>query len=178
MQFIAYHHFRYAVYCISPFQVYSLLHITISGIQFIAYHHLRYAVDCISQFQVCILLHITISGMRFIASARSSRMSYVSISGAGLMDPSSVLYAPALKVDYHVHSLDHLVISDNSADGLVIMHNDVYSNARLTHSVVRNNTGNGITVRLVVLNVDLHVLKLVISMYIVGRGRKTWNECV
>ena len=33
------------------------------------------------------------------------------------------------------------------ADGVVIMHNDVYANARLVSSVVRRNAGNGVTVR-------------------------------
>lgn len=74
-------------------------------------------------------------------------MSYVTISDAGLMDPATVAYAPALKIDFNVHTLTNLQIMNNLADGVQIMHNDVYANARLAHSIVRDNRGNGISVR-------------------------------
>ena len=74
-------------------------------------------------------------------------MKYVTITRAGLMDPSIVLYTPALKIDYNVHTLENLHIVDNLADGLQIMHNDVYANTRLVHSTVERNFGNGVTVR-------------------------------
>jgi len=63
------------------------------------------------------------------------------------MDPATVAYAPALKIDFNVHTLTNLQITDNMADGMQIMHNDVYANARLANSIVRDNRGNGITVR-------------------------------
>lgn len=63
------------------------------------------------------------------------------------MDPATAVYAPAIKIDYNVHMMENLNISGNMADGLQVMHNDVYSNARLIGSLVENNLGNGVTVR-------------------------------
>ena len=47
-------------------------------------------------------------------------MKYTSVSGAGLMDPSLVLYSSAIKIDYNVHRLDHLTVEDNLADGVLV----------------------------------------------------------
>jgi len=94
---------------------------------------------------ICYLLVCV--GMRFVARADPSRMRYVNISGAGLADPTAIVYSAALRIDYNVHTLEHLTVENNMADGIVIMHNDVYANARLVSSVVRNNVGNGVTVR-------------------------------
>ena len=74
-------------------------------------------------------------------------MTYVNISGAGLADPGAVIYSPALRIDYNLHTLEHITVENNMADGIVIMHNDVYAGARLVSSVVRANAGNGVTVR-------------------------------
>lgn len=63
------------------------------------------------------------------------------------MDPATAVYAPAIKIDYNVHTMANLNISTNMADGLQVMHNDVYGNMRLSGSLVENNLGNGVTVR-------------------------------
>lgn len=86
-------------------------------------------------------------GMRFQATSRASRMVYTTITGAGLMDPATVLYSSAIKIDFNVHTLENLNISKNTADGLQIMHNDAHGNCRLTGSFVEDNIGNGVTVR-------------------------------
>ena len=49
-----------------------------------------------------------------------SVMQYTSVSGAGLMDPSLILYSSAIKIDYNVHQLDHLTVEDNLADGVLV----------------------------------------------------------
>lgn len=87
------------------------------------------------------------AGIRFLARAEPGRLSYVNISGAGLSDPAAVRYSAALRIDYNLHTLEHLTVENNMADGIVIMHNDVFAGARLASSVVRNNAGNGLTVR-------------------------------
>jgi hypothetical protein len=71
----------------------------------------------------------------------------VNVSGAGLSDPAVALYSPAIRIDYNLHTLEYLTVENNMADGIVIMHNDVYAGARLASSVIRNNAGNGVTVR-------------------------------
>jgi len=87
------------------------------------------------------------TGIRFLASAVPSRLYHVSVSGAGLMDPAAVIYSPAIRVDYNVHTLQHVGVVDNLADGLVVMRNDVYAGARLASSVVARNGGTGVVVR-------------------------------
>jgi len=47
-------------------------------------------------------------------------MTYTSVSGAGLMDPSLTLYSSAVKIDYNVHRLDHITVEDNLADGVLV----------------------------------------------------------
>jgi len=49
-----------------------------------------------------------------------SVMQYTSVSEAGLMDPSLILYSSAIKIDYNVHRLDHLTVEDNLADGVLV----------------------------------------------------------
>ena len=86
------------------------------------------------------------AGVRFLTSAVPSRLEHVSVTGAGLMDPAEVIYSPAIRIDYNVHTLLRLSIYDNLADGLLIMRNDVYAGARLASSSVRDNGGTGVTV--------------------------------
>jgi len=90
---------------------------------------------------------MSVVGIRFLASAEPSRLYHVSVTGAGLMDPAAILYSPAIRVDYNVHTLERIVVADNLADGLVVMRNDVYAGARLASSVVRDNAGTGVAVR-------------------------------
>ena len=71
------------------------------------------------------------SGIRFTASARASRVTHSIISEAGLLDPSSFLYSPAIQIDYNVHTLEHITVTNNLFDGIQILHNDVYANARV-----------------------------------------------
>ena len=85
-------------------------------------------------------------GIRFLTSAWPSRLQHVSVTGVGLTDPSAVIYSPAIRIDYNVHTLEHVTISDNLADGVLIMRNDVYAGARLASSTVRDNGGTGVTV--------------------------------
>lgn len=63
------------------------------------------------------------------------------------MDPATVAYTAALKIDFNVHSLTNLLVTNNLADGVQIMHNDVFANARLANSIIRDNKGNGVSVR-------------------------------
>ena len=74
----------------------------------------------------------TWSGIRFTASARSSRLAHSEVSEAGLLDPSSFLYSPAIQIDYNVHTLEHLLVTNNLFAGIQILHNDVYANAQVT----------------------------------------------
>ena len=92
------------------------------------------------------LLLLLIVGIRFLTSAVPSRLYHVSVSGAGLMDPAAIIYSPAIRIDYNLHTLEHLAVSDNLADGLIIMRNDVYAGTRLASSVVRDNGGTGVVV--------------------------------
>jgi len=90
---------------------------------------------------------LLIAGVRFLTSAVPSRLVHVSVSGAGLMDPAAIIYSPAIRVDYNVHTLERLSVVDNLAGGVVIMRNDVYAGARLASSLVRDNRGTGVAVR-------------------------------
>ena len=85
--------------------------------------------------------------MRFLAKAQPSRMVHTEVTEAGLMDPAAIIYSSAIKIDYNTHTLEHLTIQNNVADGLEIMKNDVFANTRLANSVVRNNLGNGVSSR-------------------------------
>ena len=85
-------------------------------------------------------------GIRFLTSAMPSRLYHVSVTGAGLMDPAAIIYSPAIRIDYNVHTLERVTIADNLADGVLIMRNDVYAGARLASSVVRDNGGTGVTI--------------------------------
>ena len=58
-------------------------------------------------------------------------MTHSIISEAGLLDPSSFLYSPAIQIDYNVHTLEHITVTNNLFDGIQILHNDVYANARV-----------------------------------------------
>jgi len=90
---------------------------------------------------------LLIAGVRFLTSAVPSRLVHVSVSGAGLMDPAAIIYSPAIRVDYNVHTLERLSVAGNLAGGVVIMRNDVYAGARLASSLVRDNRGTGVAVR-------------------------------
>jgi len=85
-------------------------------------------------------------GMRFLASASSCRLQHVSVTGTGLMDPAAIIYSPAIRIDYNLHTLEHITVSDNLADGVLIMRNDVYAGARLASSYVHDNGGTGVTI--------------------------------
>lgn len=74
-------------------------------------------------------------------------MVYTTLQHAGLMDPTAILYSPALRIDYNIHTLEHLNIIDNQDDGVEILRNDVYANARITHSTISRNFGNGVSIR-------------------------------
>ena len=87
------------------------------------------------------------AGIRFLASAVPSRLVHVSVTGAGLMDPAAIIYSPAIRIDYNVHTLERITVADNLADGVLIMRNDVYAGARLAFSDVRDNGGTGVAVR-------------------------------
>lgn len=82
-----------------------------------------------------------------LATARSSRLSNMVIEKAGLLDPTALLYSPALRIDYNIHTVERLHVRDNTATGIEILANDVYANAKVAHSVLSNNFGNGITTR-------------------------------
>ena len=58
----------------------------------------------------CYICFTHVSGMRFLATARPGRLEYMSVTKAGLLDPSTIWYAPAIKVDYNVHTMHHLQV--------------------------------------------------------------------
>lgn len=64
-----------------------------------------------------------------------------------MFDPAALLYNPAIQIDYNTHSLSELTVTDNLQTGIKIFHNDVYANAKLYHSTVTNNFGNGVETR-------------------------------
>ena len=57
------------------------------------------------------------------------------------MDPTTITYAPAIKIDYNVHTADHLIVTDCMHNGIDILHNDAYANAKLSYSSISNNMG-------------------------------------
>ena len=57
------------------------------------------------------------------------------------MDPTTIQYKSAIKVDYNIHTLDNLDVHDCMASGIDILHNDVYANAKLSNSKITNNLG-------------------------------------
>ncbi len=87
------------------------------------------------------------SGVHFLTTARSSLMKYTVVTEAGLMDPTLIIYSPAIKISYNVHTMENLLITGNEHDGMEIMKNDVYTNAAIRHSVISNNLGTGVSVR-------------------------------
>ena len=89
---------------------------------------------------------LPVVGIRFLTSAVDSRLYHVSVTGAGLMDPAAIIYSPAIRIDYNLHTLERITVAENLADGVLIMRNDVYARARLASSVIRDNGGTGVTV--------------------------------
>jgi len=59
-------------------------------------------------------------GIHLLGNAMSSVIRYTTVSGAGLMDPSLTLYSSAIKIDYNIHTLDHITVQDNLADGVLV----------------------------------------------------------
>jgi hypothetical protein len=109
--------------------------------------YLGWSVYYLLPFSILHTFILFCAGVQFAAKATPSRMVYTTVSHAGLMDPAAILFSPAIKISYNTHTLEHLIIEDNMADGLEIMKNDVFSNTKLAHSVVRNNFGNGVASR-------------------------------
>jgi len=60
------------------------------------------------------------TGIHFLGNARPSVMTYTAVSGVGLMDPSLTLYSSAIKIDYNLHRLEHIIVEDNLADGVLV----------------------------------------------------------
>jgi len=60
------------------------------------------------------------TGIHLLGNAVPSVMTHTTVSGAGLMDPSLILYSAAIKIDYNVHRLDHIIVEDNLADGVLV----------------------------------------------------------
>jgi hypothetical protein len=102
------------------------------------HHHIYFAI---------LPHHSLFAGVRLLATASSSRLYNMEVREAGLLDPTALLYSPAISIDYNVHILERLHIHDNIATGLEILHNDAYANAKLAYSVVERNFGNGVTTR-------------------------------
>ena len=86
-------------------------------------------------------------GVHFLATARSGLMRYTNVKGAGLLDPSLIWYAPAIKIDYNIHTLEHLTVTHSMSTGIEIIRNDIYINPKIIHSTVSDNLGNGISTR-------------------------------
>ena len=68
----------------------------------------------------------SLSGIRFLAKASPSRLVHTTVSQAGLMDPTAFLFSSAIMIDYNVHTLEYLTVSDNMGTGIDILHNDIY----------------------------------------------------
>ena len=66
------------------------------------------------------------TGIRFLAKASPSRLVHATVTQAGLMDPTAILYSAAIMIDYNVHTLEHLTVSHNVDTGIDILHNDIY----------------------------------------------------
>ena len=60
------------------------------------------------------------TGIHLLGNAVPSVMTHTTVSGAGLMDPSLILYSAAIKIDYNVHRLDRITVEDNLADGVLV----------------------------------------------------------
>ncbi|CAG0893659.1 unnamed protein product [Cyprideis torosa] len=106
---------------------------------------------------------ISWAGIRLGVTASKSTIRHALIEGAGLVDPGTNLFRPAIQMDFAHHILDQLTVSDNWADGVGVIHTDLYSFEPdvniLSRSTVSNNRGNGIVVRtpgLEVLNCQVH----------------------
>ncbi len=59
----------------------------------------------------------------------------------GLMDPTVIMYHPAILIHYNRHRLNRVFISGTMADGIEILRNDAYSNCRLSYSDISHNMG-------------------------------------
>lgn len=60
------------------------------------------------------------TGIHFLGNAMASVLTHTTVSEAGLMDPSLILYSAAIKIDYNIHRLDHITVEDNLADGVLV----------------------------------------------------------
>ena len=90
---------------------------------------------------------LSIPGIHYMATAKSSPLQHVHITNAGLMDPTTITYVAALKIDYNRHTLEDLKVTHCASSGVEIMHNDVFSNVAIRRSQVAHNQGNGISTR-------------------------------
>ena len=96
---------------------------------------------------IILIVIVYFLGVHFAATAVPSKMANAEVENAGLFDASAVTYRPAIKIDYNTHELRHLTVKDNLETGILILHNDVYANAKVIHSDISNNYGNGISTR-------------------------------
>ena len=78
------------------------------------------------------LVYVLCVGIHFTATATPGRLAHSTITGAGLLDPSSFQYTPSVLLDYNVHTISHLQVMDNLETGIQILHNDVYANAKVS----------------------------------------------
>lgn len=87
-------------------------------------------------------------------SARPGFLKHAVITEAGLLDPSAIMYAPAIQLDYNVHVLQYLRVHNNMASGIEIFLNRPYSNPRIANSVISYNWGHGIKSRSGFVQID------------------------
>ncbi len=74
-------------------------------------------------------------------------MRYTWVNKAGLLDPNRMWYSPAIKIDYNMHTLEYINVTQTMSTGIEIIRNDIYIKPKLIYSEISNNLGNGMSIR-------------------------------
>lgn len=93
-----------------------------------------------------------LSGVTFAASPRSgqtfeTRVNYLTIEKAGLLDFVEMSYTPALRIDYSYYKMSHITVRNSVSDGFSIKYCHPYSQSEYLHVTLENNLGHGLLTR-------------------------------
>lgn len=97
-------------------------------------------------------MHGLFTGVTFAASPRSgqtfeTRVNYLTIEKAGLLDFVEMSYTPALRIDYSYFKMSHITVRDSVSDGFSIKYCHPYSQSEFLHVTLENNLGRGFLTR-------------------------------
>lgn len=94
-----------------------------------------------------LLTGLTIPAIPRYGLTEESRINYLTIEKAGLLDFAEMSYSPGFRIDYNFYSMSHITVRDCVSDGISIKYSNPFSRNLMEHVTVVNNLGNGILTR-------------------------------